>query len=263
MATTTGRDAPRSVVIERKGRPAMVVYVFGRYVRLAHWVRNGVLIWLILSGIYLGNPFLARLGVGQATEGLIMAQVRGWHVAAGWVLLAFTLARIYQFLFITETGRLGIGHELRMGRILFRWKAWRDQLAFYLLLRRDHPHFTYSNYGPLQYLVYTMLYASLLIISITGILIAAPYTNGGVAAWGASLFTPIEVWMGGITTVRIVHRFVMWWFILFTLAHIYMAVWNSMRTGNLLIEGIISGFKAESTDIREHDPRAGRGKGKE
>ena len=222
VATTTGQDAPRSVVIERKGRPAMVVYVFGRYVRLAHWIRNGVLIWMALSGIYLGNPFLARLGMGQATESFVMAQVRGWHVAAGWVLLAFTLARIYQFLFITERGRLGIGHELRMGRILFNWRAWRDQLAFLFLRRRDHPHVPYSNYGPLQYLVYTMLYASLLVISVTG--------------------------------------FVMWWFVFFTVVHVYMAVWNSMRSGNLLIEGIISGLKAETTDIREHAPKTGKGK---
>ena len=238
----------------------MVVYVFGRYVRLAHWIRNGVLIWMALSGIYLGNPFLARLGMGQATESFVMAQVRGWHVAAGWVLLAFTLARIYQFLFITERGRLGIGHELRMGRILFNWRAWRDQLAFLFLRRRDHPHVPYSNYGPLQYLVYTMLYASLLVISVTGILIAAPYTNGGVAAWGAGLLQPIEVWMGGLATVRIVHRFVMWWFVFFTVVHVYMAVWNSMRSGNLLIEGIISGLKAETTDIREHAPKTGKGK---
>jgi Ni/Fe-hydrogenase 1 B-type cytochrome subunit len=245
---------PRAVVVERKDRPALVVYVFGRYVRMAHWIRNGILIWLILSGIFLGTPFLARFGMGQATESLVMAQVRGWHVAAGWVLLALTLARIYQFLFIRADGRLGIGHELKMGRIMFSWKAWRDQLAFYLLMRRDHPHFTYSNYGPLQFLVYTMLYASLLIISITGILIAAPYTGGGLAAASADLLRPIEVWMGGLANVRIVHRFTMWWFVLFTVAHIYMAVWNSLRTGNLLIEGIISGFKAEDRAVmRAHE----------
>ena len=240
----------------------MVVYVFGRYVRAAHWIRTVMLMWMVLSGIYIGNPFLARLGVGQATESLVMAQIRGWHVAAGWVLLALTVARTYQFLFVTESNRLGIGHELRMARILFSWKAWRDQLAFYFLLRRDHPNLTYSNYGPLQYLTYFLLYTSLVIITITGILIAAPYTDGGIAAWGASLLQPIEVWLGGLTTVRIVHRFVMWWFVFFTLLHIYMAVWNSMRTGNLLLEGIISGFKAEPTGVHGLDPKAAKGKDK-
>jgi Ni/Fe-hydrogenase 1 B-type cytochrome subunit len=223
----------------------MVVYVFGRYVRAAHWIRNGLLLWLIVSGIYIGNPFLARLGVGQPAEVMIMTQVRAWHVFAGWVLLALTVARIYQFLFIRVDGRLGLGAELRMAKVMFSWRAWRDQLAFYLLLRRDHPNFPYSNYGPLQYLVYTALYASLLVISITGILLAAPYMTSGVAVWGAGLFKPIEVAFGGLVGIRILHRITMWWFVFFTVAHIYMAVWNSIRSGNLIIEGIISGFKAE------------------
>jgi len=240
-----------------------VVYVFGRYIRAAHWIRNALLIWLVLSGIYIGNPFLARVLYPETAEGFVMAQIRGWHVAAGWILLAFTLARIYQFLFVTKEGKLGLGAELRMAPILFSWKAWRDQIAFYLLMRRDHPHFTYSNYGPLQFLVYTMLYASLLIISITGIILASPYVSGGLASFGADLLRPIEVWMGGLSNVRAVHRFVMWFFILFTAAHIYMAVWNSIRTGNLIIEGIVSGFKADDVEtkhVSEEELKKGKAK---
>lgn len=250
MATT--RPLPRraaSVTVEAPGRPKMVVYVFGRYVRIAHWIRNALLLWLIGSGIFIGSPFLARSPFGETASTFLMAQVRGWHVAAGWLLLAFTLARIYQFLFVTKDGRLGLGAELRMLPIVFSWRAWRDQLAFYLLLRRDHPHFTYSNYGPLQFVVYTMLYASLLVISVTGILLAAPYVSGGLASAGAQLMRPIEVALGGLANVRALHRFTMWWFVLFTLIHIYMAVWNSLRTGNMLIEGIISGFKAEDPAV--------------
>lgn len=251
MTTETTRvRRPKAVVMQRPGRPKMVVYVFGRYVRIAHWIRNGVLIWLVLSGIYIGNPFLARNLFTETAANFVMAQVRGWHVAAGWVLLAFTLARIYQFLFVTADGRLGLGRELRMAPILFNWRAWRDQLAFYLLGRRDHPHFTYSNYGPLQFLTYTVLYASLLVISITGILLAAPYVQGGLADVGANLLRPIEVRMGGLANVRAVHRFTMWWFVVFTGIHIYMAVWNSLRSGNLLVEAMISGFKADDVESR-------------
>jgi Ni/Fe-hydrogenase 1 B-type cytochrome subunit len=263
VATRAVGAKPSAVVVERPGRPALVVYVFGRYIRAAHWIRNTLLIWLVLSGIYIGNPFLARVLYPETAEGFVMAQIRGWHVAAGWILLAFTLARIYQFLFVTREGKLGLGAELRMAPILFSWKAWRDQIAFYLLMRRDHPHFTYSNYGPLQFLVYTMLYASLLIISITGIILASPYVSGGLASFGADLLRPIEVWMGGLSNVRAVHRFVMWFFILFTAAHIYMAVWNSIRTGNLIIEGIVSGFKADDVEtkaVSEEELKKGKAK---
>ena len=251
MATSAARARPSSAVVaERPGRPKMVVYVFGRYIRLAHWIRNGLLVWLVISGFYIGNPFLARNLITEASESFIMAQVRGWHVAAGWILLAMTVARIYQFLFVRRDGKLGLGAELRMTPVMFSWRAWRDQLAFYLLIRRDHPHFTYSNYGPLQFLVYTVLYATLLIISVTGIILAAPYVSGGLASFGADLLRPIEVWMGGLSNVRAVHRFTMWWFVWFTVVHIYMAVWNSIRTGNLLLEGIVSGLKAEDTTTK-------------
>jgi Ni/Fe-hydrogenase 1 B-type cytochrome subunit len=241
---------PASVVVERAGRPTMVVYVFGRFVRIAHWIRNALLIWLIGSGIYIGNPFLARNLFTDTAAGFVMAQVRGWHVAAGWLLLAFTIVRTYQFLFVRADGKLGLGAELRMGGILFNWRAWRDQLAFYLLLRRDHPGFTYSNYGPLQYLTYIVLYTSLGVISISGILLAAPYMTSGLAAFGADLLRPIEVAVGGLANVRAIHRFTMWWFVFFTFVHVYMAVWNSLRSGNMLIEGMVSGFKAEDVQAR-------------
>lgn len=249
MASGARRTRPEAVVVQRPGRPRMVMYVFGRFIRAAHWIRNGLLIWLVLSGFYLANPFLARNPVADTSSNFVLAQVRGLHVMAGWLLLAFTLVRIYQFLFIRRDGRLGVGDELRMAPILLNWKAWRDQLAFYLLLRRDHPHFTYSNYGPLQYLVYTLLYAALLVISVTGILLAAPYVQGGLASFGANLLRPIEVALGGLANVRGLHHFTMWFFIVFTLIHIYMAVWNSLRTGNMLIEGIISGFKAVDAEV--------------
>jgi Ni/Fe-hydrogenase 1 B-type cytochrome subunit len=219
-------------------------------VRIAHWIRNALLIWLIGSGIYIGNPFLARNLFTDTAAGFVMAQVRGWHVAAGWLLLAFTIVRTYQFLFVRADGKLGLGAELRMGGILFNWRAWRDQLAFYLLLRRDHPGFTYSNYGPLQYLTYIVLYTSLGVISISGILLAAPYMTSGLAAFGADLLRPIEVAVGGLANVRAIHRFTMWWFVFFTFVHVYMAVWNSLRSGNMLIEGMVSGFKAEDVQAR-------------
>ena len=248
MATKTLKRRPGEVVVERQGKPRMVIYVFGRFVRMAHWLRNLLLIWLVISGFYLGNPFLARNVLTDTAYNFVLAQTRGLHVAAGWILLALTLARTYHFFFINRQGRLGVGQEFRMGLILFNWRAWRDQLAFYLLLRRDHPHFKYSNYGPLQYLTYIALYASLIIISITGILLAAPYLSSGVANWSANLLRPFELAVGGFANVRVLHRFTMWFFIVFTFIHVYMAVWNSVRSGNMLIEGMISGFKVDDEE---------------
>lgn len=251
MATRAqGAQRPEAVVLERPGRPKMVVYVFGRTVRIAHWLRNGLLIWLVLSGIYMGSPFLARDLFTETSQSFVVAQVRGWHVAAGWVLLALTLIRIYEFLLVDRRGKLGLGAEVRMAPILFNAKAWRDQIGFYLLVRRDHPHYTYSNYGPLQFLVYTTLYLSLFLISVTGILLASPYVQGGLASFGAGLLRPFEVWVGGLSNVRAIHHFTMWFFVVFTAIHIYMAVWNSVRSGNMIVESMISGFRVDEAEAR-------------
>jgi Ni/Fe-hydrogenase 1 B-type cytochrome subunit len=88
------------------------------------------------------------------------------------------------------------------------------------------------------------------VISVSGILLAAPYMTSGLAAFGADLLRPIEVAVGGLANVRAIHRFTMWWFVVFTLIHIYMSVWNSLRSGNMLIEGMVSGFKAEDVQAR-------------
>jgi len=44
VATRAVRARPSAVVVQKPGRPAMVVYVFGRYIRAAHWIRNALLI---------------------------------------------------------------------------------------------------------------------------------------------------------------------------------------------------------------------------
>jgi hypothetical protein len=42
-----------------------------------------------------------------------------------------------------------------------------------------------------------------------------------------------------------------------------MAVWNSIRTGNLIIEGIVSGFKADDVEtkhVSEEELKKGKAK---
>lgn len=240
-------DAAVAKVAEvRRGEEVVEIrYVFGRFTRIVHWVRFVMMIWFVISGLYIAYPFIGRDYFTPTTYNFIQAQIRGSHIWLGWILIALTLVRIYEFLFVRADGKLGIGAELRMGKVLFDWRAWRDQLAYYLLLRKEHPKHVYSNYGPLQYLVYTVLYAMLLAIGITGIILAAPYQSAGLAGFSANLLRPIEFWLGGLVTVRIVHHWLMWGIILFSVIHIYMAVWNSIRSRSMLIEAVISGYKVK------------------
>lgn len=233
------------VLLKRGEEVVAVRYVFGRFTRAAHWIRFALLIWLIISGFYIAYPFLGRDFLTPTAFKFVQTYIRASHVLFGWLLIAFTLIRIYEFAFLAPGGRLGLGEELRMARILLDGRAWREQLAFYLLLRKDPPSYTYSNYGPLQYLTYIALYLLIMGISVTGILLAAPYQTEGLAGTLAGVLKPVEVWLGGLGWVRIWHHWFMWGIILFSVVHVYMVVWNSIRARNLLLESMISGYKVK------------------
>ncbi len=222
-----------------------VRYVFGPFTRAAHWVRVGLIAWFVLSGLYLADPYLARNVSTPTAFAFLQAHVRGWHVLGGWLLIALTLVRIYEFLFVKRAGGLGVGSEIAMWRVMFDLRAWRGQLAYYLLLRRDHPRFLYSNYGPLQYFTYFILYVLLVCISLTGIMLAAPYQDAGLAGTLAHALDPLQVTLGGLATVRRLHHWFMWGIVWFSVLHVYMVVWNSIRGRTMEIEAMISGYKAE------------------
>jgi len=231
--------------------PVHLRYIFGRFTRISHWLRVVLIVWLTISGFYIANPFLVTDPNLPTYLNFLQANIRGLHIAAGWILLALTLIRIYEFFFIQPGPRLGIGTEVAMGRILFDWRAWRDQLAFYLLLRREHPTYIYSNYGPMQYLTYTVLYISLVGVILTGLILAAPYQTSGLAGWTGQVLKPLEVALGGLANVRIYHHWMMWVMIVFTVVHIYMVAWYSIRSRTMILEAMVSGYKAE--DIQPHE----------
>lgn len=247
MASPTGRVRYMHPELSRfdGGTDIRIRYVFGPFTRAAHWLRFGLIIWFVLSGLYIANPFLIRNVTTPTAFNFLQAHVRGWHVLAGWVLIALTLVRIYEFLFVKRDGGLGLGSEVRMWRVLFDGKAWRGQAAYYLLLRRDHPHFLFSNYGPIQYFVYFVLYVLLVGVSLTGIMLAAPYLDAGLSGTLAHWLDPLRTWLGGLAMVRRVHHWLMWGIIWFSVVHIYMVVWNSVRGRTMELEAMFSGYKAE------------------
>lgn len=225
--------------------PVQLRYIFGRFTRSAHWFRFVLILWLAISGFYIADPFIAANPNIPIYQNFFMANLRGLHVAAGWILLVLTMIRIYEFFLLKPGPKLGLGTEARMAHILFDWRAWRDQLAFYLLLRRDHPRYIYSNYGPLQYLTYTVLYLALVMVILTGLIMAAPYQPTGLAGWTGQVLKPLEVALGGLANTRVIHNWMMWVMIVFTLVHIYMVVWYSLRSRTLTAEAMISGYRVE------------------
>jgi Ni/Fe-hydrogenase 1 B-type cytochrome subunit len=96
-----------------------------------------------------------------------------------------------------------------------------------------------------------VLYISLVVVILTGLILAAPYQTSGLAGWTGQVLKPLEVALGGLANVRIYHHWMMWVMIVFTVVHIYMVAWYSIRSRTMILETMVSGYKAE--DIQPHE----------
>ncbi len=225
-----------------------VRYYFASAVRAMHWIRALLLVFLPASGFYLAAPFISDSKKLDTSHEFLQAYIRGAHVIAGWLLAAMFFWRFYLFVFFTADGRSRFPGEMAEFRVLFSLRNWIDNLLLYGMPWQERPEPGYAreyDYGPLQMLSYFFLYLALGGIVVTGVLLAAPFQSGGLAGNLAGLLEPVLVALGGLAGVRAVHHWLTWVFIIFTVVHIYMAVWNGITHRNMRIEAIVSGYAAE------------------
>jgi len=114
------------------------------------------------------------------------------------------------------------------------------QLKFYLLLsekKSDHEY----QYGPLQSLAYSGLVILQILIVTTGLIMVGANFHAGLSLWVGNLLKPLEIILGGLAGVRLLHHVVAWGFILFIMVHVYMAIWSDIVYKEGTISSMISG----------------------
>ncbi len=204
--------------------------------RINHWAMALSILVLIVTGFYIADPFTVYKG--ETVDKFLMGNIRFVHILFGVFLLFIFLWRIYLAFF---------------SRFHADWKdffAWMDfkctyeQIKFYLLIRKDAPEHT-CLYGPMQSLAYGGLMIMVFVIVITGLILMGAGYHAGLTALIYKILRPVENIMGGLAVVRYIHHVFTWLFILFIVAHIYMAVWYDALLNQGLISSMISGNKFE------------------
>ena len=89
--------------------------------------------------------------------------------------------------------------------------AW---IKYYLFLKKDHP--LSGKYGVPQKISYLLIPVLILIMFVTGMCLWGVTSNIGV-------FAALNEAVGGLMVMRIIHYFLMWVFIIFTIIHLYLA----------------------------------------
>lgn len=176
---------------------------------ITHYINLICMVVLILSGIIIHFPILPG----------IMGIARGAHIFAGILILINCVARVI-LAFVLDSAPAAGTRQMQKD-----YKSWVPQadnkgqllewVKFYLFIKKEHP--LSGKFNPLQKTAYVLIPVLLLFMGLTGLCLWAPTMNMGIFA----AFTRA---VGGLMSVRIIHYFMMFVFIIFIMIHVYMAV---------------------------------------
>lgn len=204
--------------------------IFSPAIRVFHWLRALSILVLVITGFYISWPFLVA---PETNDIQVQSYIRFAHLVFGFVLTAVTLVRVYLFFFSKSD------IERRSFKDVMSPKSWITQLKSYMW----SGHLDKAGiYGPLQFMTYLAISVVAIFICITGLaLYANVYHQGmGGAIWEISNWFIAQ--MGGLAPVRTWHHYLTWVFIIFTLIHVYMAVWSGIRFKHNSVDSIVSGY---------------------
>lgn len=223
-------------------------------IRVNHWLMVISILGLIITGFYIARPFTnlsaettnitfnslippsisVEVVPGETINKFMMGYARYVHLMCGIILTFVFIWRVYLMFFS------------RFHADFKDFFAWTDtqnfwtQIKFYLLISEKRPKHNFL-YGPLQSLAYGGLLIMLLVLVLTGLILAGVDYSGGVIGFFYTVLHPLQKVLGGLATVRFIHHVFTWLVILFVVVHIYMAFWYDIVFKEGTISSMVSG----------------------
>ena len=195
--------------------------------RLFHWMFALSIVFLVVTGFYINNPWTNTMIEGSAS--FPMAIMRYIHFIAAYVLSSAVLIRLFLYIF-------GNAQE-RIWDILPITKRNLNNLKMTLLQYSyiSDEHDERLGHNILAGLAYLFTFIAALLMIASGFYMLFPE----IPLWeqlGLTLF-------GSQQFARFLHHLTMWWFMIFAVIHIYLCVWNDLKEPEGLISSIFTGAK--------------------
>lgn len=248
MAVPKPSQTPGQVVVRKRLREPKVravkgevvkVYVWELPVRIFHWMNAGAILLLVITGLYIGNPFLGSTIQEEAYYSFVMGWVRYIHFFAAFLFTANLFFRLY---WAFKGNKYAISNPLK-GSF---WRETVETMKYYLFLKNKKPH--YVGHNPLAQLSYWIfiVFGSVIMVFTGFYMYVEPQPEsilGKMFSWVAFLFG------GDSYSVRSWHHIVAWGFVIFTIVHIYMAFREDYLQRNGTMSSIFTGYKTEPKNI--------------
>lgn len=174
---------------------------------ITHWINLVSMIFLIITGFLIHFPVVGTMGIA-----------RGCHIFFGFVIFINCVVRVVMAFFVKSAPTGGTRKQVKD---FYTWLPQKDNrhqagawIKYYLFMKKDHP--LSAKLGVPQKLSYLLIPILIICMFLTGICLWPPTAGSGFCQWLLAL-------LGGAMSVRIIHYFGMFVFIIFMFIHVYLA----------------------------------------
>jgi Ni/Fe-hydrogenase 1 B-type cytochrome subunit len=208
------------------------VYIWEWPVRMTHWCTAYAILFLALTGYYLGHPYVTV--TGPAGQHFLMGWARTVHF---YVAIAFALSVVSRVVWMFFGNQYSHWDKF-IPVTRRRWVGFLPTLRYYLFQLRQPPGFVGHN--PLAGFTYTWVFLLFLIQITTGL---ALYCVSAPIGSPFRVFHFLLFLYGGAQGARWVHHVVMWLILAFAIHHVYSSVLMSQVEARGTVESMASGYK--------------------
>lgn len=231
------------------------VLVWELPVRIFHWLNVVALIVLVLSGFLIANPPVL-MSSQEATNMHYFGIVRFSHFVAAYLFVAIMVVRIY-WAFV--------------GNRFARWRAFwpfRDEFwsNFWHVMKVDvmlqnekveDVRKISIGHNSMAKISYIAMFFIALVMVFTGFGLYSDMSTW----WFPKMFDWVVPAMGGDYLARTIHHICMWFFILFSMIHVYLVLYHDWLEGRGEVSSMVGGYKFVREDrikaedkVKEIDP---------
>ena len=218
------------------------VFVWQVPIRIFHWLNALCIVVLSITGYLIGDPPALMSGV-DATNQYWFGINRFIHFVAAYIFLVAFIYRIaWMFL----------GNKYANWRVFFPFSKKSLHDIYHII--KDHiflqnPKVKDTNklwighnwigHNPVAAFSYLAVFVFMIVQIITGF---ALYGDNATW-WFPKMFGWVVQLFGGDFNVRFIHHFVMWFFAIFTIIHVYLALWHDWLEGKGEVSSMVAGYK--------------------
>ncbi|GAB4298576.1 MAG: Ni/Fe-hydrogenase, b-type cytochrome subunit [Ignavibacteriaceae bacterium] len=209
------------------------VYVWQLPVRFYHWVNALAVTILAVTGYIIGNP-PALQSASEASYGYWFGTVRFLHFVSAFVFF-------FNFLFRIYWGFVGNRFAKWDQFIPLKKSQWKEMLHVLCLdiLQFCKKPIKSIGHNSLAGFTYFITFLAFLFQAATGFGMYSAMSH----SWLPNMFSWVVPLMGGDFAVRQWHHVMMWFFIIFSMIHVYLVFYHDYVEGRGTISSMAGGWK--------------------